>query len=93
MVSAGMVQLCSRCMEKHSHLAKTETPPSSIEDGKTPSSDGNNKLHKNYDADNIRFKVSGWTNNLRGIKVHSQKPHFCRLNFEICFFLFYCCTK
>lgn len=44
-------------MEKHSHLAKTETPPSSIEDGKLPTGDGS-KFGKNYDSDNnIRFKV------------------------------------
>lgn len=53
---SGMVQLCSRCMEKHSHLAKSETPPSSIEDGKITSADGG-KFQKNYDSDNIRFKV------------------------------------
>lgn len=52
-----MVQLCSSCNEKHSHLAEggTAAASSSIDGRFTPS---DNKSQANSESSNVRFKVT-----------------------------------
>lgn len=53
----GMVQLCSSCNEKHSHLAEggTAAANTSIDGRFTPS---DNKSQANSESSNVRFKVT-----------------------------------
>lgn len=53
----GMVQLCSSCNEKHSHLAEGGTAAASTSiDGRFTPSD--NKSQANSESSNVRFKVN-----------------------------------
>lgn len=52
-----MVQLCSTCNEKHSHLAEGGTAAASTSiDGRFTPSD--NKSQANSECSNVRFKVT-----------------------------------
>lgn len=50
-----MVQLCSSCYEKHSHLAESSTSVASVDGRFTPS---DNKSQANSESSNVRFKVN-----------------------------------